>query len=290
VTATINYDKHIVNLIDELSRTGHVTHTKYKKKSVTLHHNGGVRFSHQRILSIWRTRPASAHFDVDAAGALAQFVEAHEYAWAVGNTRGNQESISIEMANISAGPHWEVADVTWQAAARLAGWLFAHVIDGRPRPTRSNFFVHKHWSATSCAGPYVDAHYGEILHAAQQAYDRFRAVATPTVTKVQRIQRALEVDDDNKWGQATDFRAITMRNASRAHAGRPVNVVKPFDVEVVQRIVDTDPDGFWGRITQAALHEWIKRFQDILGVTVTGYWNAETDTEFLAVRQAHLMS
>jgi hypothetical protein len=131
VTATINYDKHIVNLIDELSRTGHVTHTKYKKKSVTLHHNGGVRFSHQRILSIWRTRPASAHFDVDAAGAPAQFVEAHEYAWAVGNTRGNQESISIEMANISAGPHWEVADVTWQAAARLAGWLFAHVIDGR---------------------------------------------------------------------------------------------------------------------------------------------------------------
>jgi hypothetical protein len=31
-------------------------------------------------------------------------------------------------------------------------------------------------------------------------------------------------------------------------------------------------------------------FQDILGVGVTGYWNAETDTEFLAVRQAHLMS
>jgi hypothetical protein len=88
VTATINYDRHIVNLIDELSRTGHVTHTKYKKKSVTLHHNGGVRFSHQTILNIWKTRPASAHFDIDAVGDPAQYVEAHEYAWAVANTRG----------------------------------------------------------------------------------------------------------------------------------------------------------------------------------------------------------
>jgi hypothetical protein len=132
MTATINYDRPVKNLIDQLSATGHVTHTKYKKKSVTFHHNGG-RLSHEGVLSVWKTRPASAHFDSDAFGRLAQYVEVHEYAWAVANTRGNQETISIEMCNSTLGPNWEVADPTWQEAARLAGWLFVHVIGTKRR-------------------------------------------------------------------------------------------------------------------------------------------------------------
>jgi hypothetical protein len=291
VTATINYDRHIVNLIDELSRTGHVTHTKYKKKSVTLHHNGGVRFSHQTILNIWRSRPASAHFDVDAVGDPAQYVEEHEYAWAVGNTRGNQETISIEMANISGSPHWEVAEATWQGAARLAGFLFAHVIDGHPRPTRSNFFVHHHWSSTACAGPFVDSHYDEILHAAQQAYDHFHGAApAPAITSpVRDIQRALEIDDDGSWGPATDHRALIMRAAARAHAGYPHNVLSTFDVATVQRIVDVKPDSDWGPKTQAALVVWISKLQRILGVRPDGSWGPATEARFNAVRNRYLI-
>jgi len=121
VTATIAYDKPVKNLIDQLSATGHVTHTKFKKKSVTLHHNAG-RLSHEGVLKVWQTRPASAHFDVDAKGAVAQYVAVNEYAWAAGNLKGNQESIHIENANATLAPGWSVADATWQSSARLAGW------------------------------------------------------------------------------------------------------------------------------------------------------------------------
>lgn len=283
---TINYDRHITDLVDALSRTGHVTHNKYKKKSITFHHNGGLRFSHQTILNIWRTRPASAHFDVDADAKLAQYVNALEYAWAVGNTEGNVETISIEMANISVAPHWAVDEDTLRAAARLAGWLFAHVI--KARPTRNNVFVHKHWSQTSCAGPFVDANFDRLLRMTQTFY--FHFTDAPNLTKVQRIQIALEVDADNKWGAFTDSRAMTMRNASRAHAGRPSNVVRDFDVRVAQRVIDTDPDGVWGRLSQTALYAWIKSFQHILGVGVTGYWDKETDDAFLTIRKNRLIS
>jgi hypothetical protein len=295
VTATINYDRHIVNLIDELSRTGHVTHTKYKKKSVTLHHNGGVRFSHQTILNIWKTRPASAHFDIDAVGDPAQYVEAHEYAWAVGNTRGNQETISIEMANISGAPHWGVSEATWQGAARLAGFLFAHVIDGTPRPTRNNFFVHHHWYQTACAGPFVDSVFDQILHAAQQAYDHFRgsapAPATPSAptNPVRDIQRALEVDADGHWGSATDHRARLMRAAARAHAGYPSNAPSTFDVATVQRIIDVTVDSRWGPKTQAALVVWINQFQHALGVRADGSWGPATEDRFNAIRNRYLI-
>ncbi|MFB6850185.1 N-acetylmuramoyl-L-alanine amidase [Streptomyces sp. NPDC056373] len=169
-TATIPYDYPVADFIDELSATGHVTHTSYKKTSVTLHHNAG-RLSHQGVLEVWKVRPASAHFDVDAAGAVAQYVKVHEYAWAVGNTTGNQGSISIEMANATLAPNWTVGDTTWKNAARLAGWLFAEVIN--ERPSESNLFYHHHWSSTVCAGPYMDQIYAQVLAAAQVAYDHF---------------------------------------------------------------------------------------------------------------------
>lgn len=168
---TIAYDMPIKDLVAQLSATGHVTHTEYKKTSVTLHHNGG-RLSHEGVLNVWRTREASAQFDADGVGAIAQFVKVNEYAWAAGNTQGNMSSIHIEMANSTLAPSWGVAEVTWRSAARLAGWLFAKVIG--VRPNSSNFFVHSHWYSTECAGPYINSAWNQVMIWCQRAYDYFK--------------------------------------------------------------------------------------------------------------------
>lgn len=165
---TIAYDLPVKDLIAGLDATGHVTHTQHRKTHVTLHHNGG-RLSHEGVLSVWQTRPASAHFDADSSGAVAQYVRVAEYAWACGDTYGNQASISIEMCNQVLGPYWTVGEATWRSAARLAGWLFARVIG--TRPTAETLVRHKHWSSTDCAGPHIDNVYGQILALAQQTFD-----------------------------------------------------------------------------------------------------------------------
>lgn len=164
------YDKGVKDLIGGLNATGHVTHTKHVKNMVTVHHNGG-RLSHEGVLNVWKTRPASAHFDVDSAGNVAQYVEVNEYAWACGNTEGNQRSISIEMCNSATSGNWPVSETTWRSAARLAGWLFAKVI--KARPSAANLVPHHHWKATTCAGPYMDGVFGQFISVAQQAYDFF---------------------------------------------------------------------------------------------------------------------
>jgi len=228
VTAvTIAYDRTVSNLIDELSATGHVTHRSYKKKSVTLHHNAG-RLSHQGVLNVWKTRPASAHFDVDSAGAVAQYVKVNEYAWAAGNLKGNQESIHIEMANSKLSPSWEVGDVTWHNAARLAGWLFYKVIGARP--TKNNLFYHSHWSATACAGPYMDKNYDRVLKVAQDAYDMFKKASssspsssdssTPSKKTVDEVAREI-ISGRGGWGNGpTRVRNLIARgyNAKQVQA------------------------------------------------------------------------
>lgn len=171
-----HYDRPVRNMVAALNKTGHVTHTKHRKTKVTLHHNGG-RLSHDGVLNVWKTRPASAHLNVDGQATVAQFVELNEYAWSTGSTKGNQESISIEMANSATGGNWPVAIATWKEAARLAGWVFAVVIGARP--TKDNLVVHKHWKATVCAGPYIDSVMPQILQIAQQSYDFFRSGGSP---------------------------------------------------------------------------------------------------------------
>lgn len=195
----IAYDRPVKNLIAGLNATGHVTHSTHRKTHVTLHHNGGI-LSHEGVLSVWQTRPASAHFDVDAAGAVAQYVEANEYAWACGSTEGNNASISIEMCNSSGSPNWGVSETTWRSAARLAGWLFARVIGARP--TSSTLVRHKYWSSTACAGPHIDSVYGQMLAIAQQTYDQLTGAASGGGSNT-------EEDDDmrvitGEWAPGTD--------------------------------------------------------------------------------------
>jgi hypothetical protein len=176
--AVIAYDRPVADFIAGLDATGHVTHTAYRKTSVTFHHNGG-RLSLQGCLDVWKVRPASAHFQSDANGNIGQYVRVNEYAWATGTTVGNQTSISIEMADETLAPEWRVAEVTWKSAARLAGWLFYRVIGARP--TRETVHLHRDWKSTDCAGPYMVAIRERLFLEVDAAYNAF-ANNTPTPT------------------------------------------------------------------------------------------------------------
>lgn len=260
MTAVINYDHSVKNLIDELSATGHVTHTAYKKDMVTIHHNAG-RLSHEGVLNVWKVRPASAHFDVDAAGQVAQYVKVNEYAWATGNTEGNRRSISIEMANSAIGGDWPVSPTTWKSAARLAGWLFAKVIGHRP--SSANLVFHKHWYSTSCAGPYMDKQYAELLKLTIEAYEYFSASTTApkpsqpdSSGKKSNTQIAREVWQ-GKWGNMPErarrlkaagynpdvIQALVNRGVGKSSAATTSTVSSRKPLTVIAKEVI---DGKWG--------------------------------------------
>ena len=259
MTATIAYDRPVKNLIDELSKTGHVTHRSDKKTIVTIHHNAG-RLTHEGCLAVWKVRPASAHFDVDRKGAVAQYVKTNEYAWATGNGEGNRKSISIEMANSEVGGQWPVAEVTWKSAARLAGWLFAKKIGHRP--TKDTLVYHHHWRQTACAGPYMDKVYKQVLAAAQKAYDYFAgATAAPKpspakpVARKSNTQIAAEVWA-GKWGSGADrarrlkaagynpdaIQTLVNKGVGRSGSSAPNPSKRKSNTEVAREVIA----GKWG--------------------------------------------
>lgn len=245
----ISYDLPVKDFIAGLNATGHVghsgypTHAKFKKTSVTIHHNGG-NLTLEGVLQTWVARPASAHFDVDANGNVGQYVEADEYAWAVGDVAGNESTISIEQADATFAPNWEVGEATWKGASRLAGWLFANVVG--ERPSSSNMFPHQHWSSTDCPGPYVMRIFPQMIAEAQSWYDHFKGTSpspsptptpTPAPAKKTIAQIALEVID-GKWGNGPD----------RVHR----LTVAGYDPVAVQAQVNKDLGGSSSSPTSAA--------------------------------------
>lgn len=294
MTSTIKYDRPVANYIDKITATGHVTNTAYKKTSVTFHHNGG-RLSLDGIYQVWRQRRASAHFQVDGKGNVGQYVAVPMYAWAVGNTEGNKRTISIEQANLTTSPKWEVAEDTWKAAARLAAWLHWKVLGVRPVKGKT-LFRHHDWAGanTECAGPFIDAMWNELCAEVVRQYDAFTkggnnqpnngggGTKLSTVAKVRNLQTALEVTSDGKWGQFTDDRAQRMRAAAMkmTYAGR-----FQFDVKDVQRVLDVTPDGVVGPNTTSAMKAWVAGVQkNVLQVSSDGVWGPDTDKAFYALR------
>lgn len=248
---TIDYDKPVEDLIAALSATGHVTHTSYKKTSVTLHHNGGVNVSHAQILATWKSRPASAHFDVDAQGSVAQYVKVDEYAWAVGSTSGNQSTISIEQTNSTGAPTWDVSETTWKAAARLAAWLFVHVIGAAP--SSSNLFPHQHWSATDCPGPYIMKNFPLILAEVQTQYALLKGVLPPvpnppTSSATKSVAELAKEVLAGQWGndpqrtqslRAAGYDPVAVQAQVNADLAKPNPSLLPLQV-IAQKVIHGD--------------------------------------------------
>lgn len=268
--ATIPYDRPVKNFIAGLNATGHVTHRSYKKTSVTLHHNGG-NLSLEEILEVWKTREASAHFQSDDVGALGQYVNEYEYAWAVGNMVGNQTSISIEMANSTRGPKWLVNDATWMSAARLAGWLHANRLDGQPRPTSHTLLPHHYWKATDCFGPYMDSIYPKVLLATQKYYDMFKGKVAPaidTVIDARALRRADEAkgfNPDDVW-----FHDCQQFMAWAAHP--KINVITVGQRDYFTHVVTVKKDwAYMARMMDTTIRLVERKF----GLPVDGYFGAD---------------
>lgn len=273
---TIDYDEPVQNLIAGLNATGHVTHGPYRKTMVTIHHNGGI-FTAQQVLNIWKTRPASAHFDVERDGSVTQFANCYDYTWACADRHGNETSISIEMSNATTAPDWLVNIDTWRSAARLTGWLHANILHGTPRPTRSTVVPHHHWAATACAGPYMDSVWGEFIDACQAAYDAFTGGKTPPEhhkpkpPKKHKKKGDDEIEVDGYFGPATTRLAQKIAGSAvdGVISGQPITIKEGAQVAVTLETCWPTID--YDRSRHPAGSALIMAYQHAAGVKADGY-------------------
>lgn len=134
--------------------------------------------------SIWRNRPASAHYGVDG-DYVRQFVWDRDAAYSLANSPANHKSINIEHANSTRGPSWKVSEETMETGARLVAHLHVLYKLGRPKSDAEGktgtMRQHDAFYATACPGPWLGgSQWNRYVGMAQAEYERIQSTPTPT--------------------------------------------------------------------------------------------------------------
>ena len=115
-----------------------------KVNKIVVHYNAGD-LSIDGCYSVWQTREASAHYQVESGGRIGQLVWDSDTAWHASNWDANCTSIGIEHANKADGT---ITEACLDAGAHLVAALCKHFGLGRPQ-WLVNVFPHKYFAATS---------------------------------------------------------------------------------------------------------------------------------------------
>lgn len=137
-----------------------------KVNKVIVHYNAG-NLTVEGCYSVWQTRAASAHYQVESSGRIGQLVWDKDTAWHAGNWNANISSIGIEHANQSDGT---ITESCLDNGAHLVAAICKSYGLGRPQ-WLVNVFPHKYFSATSCPGQIYGSQKDAYIKRAQQWYD-----------------------------------------------------------------------------------------------------------------------
>lgn len=137
---------------------------------VIIHYNAG-NLTVEGCYSVWQSREASAHYQVESSGRIGQLVWDSDTAWHAGNWDANCTSIGIEHANNTDGT---ITDACLDAGAHLVAAICKKYNLGRPTWGK-NLFGHSDFSATACPGPSLKvggAQHDAYVAKAQAYYDQ----------------------------------------------------------------------------------------------------------------------
>lgn len=135
-------------------------------RGVVLHHNAG-NLSVDGCWSVWQTREASAHYQVQSDGLIGQLVWDNDIAWHAGNANGY--TIGIEHADISTNP-WLISDACLDNGAHLVAAICKYYKLGRPTYGK-NVWFHSDFMSTSCPASIAGSQKDEYLSRAGAWYD-----------------------------------------------------------------------------------------------------------------------
>ena len=156
---------------------------------VGIHYNAGD-LTVGGCYSVWQTREASAHYQVESGGTIGQLVHDWDTAWALGDFDKNQRSINIEHAN---KPDGTVTEACLDSGAHLTAAICKNYGLGRPEWGK-NVIPHKAIMATACPGELYGSQKQAYIERAQYWYDKMTGGSPAEPSVPSSPSGGLEVD------------------------------------------------------------------------------------------------
>lgn len=269
---------------------------------VVIHYNDGD-LTTEGCYSVWQTREASAHYQVESSGRIGQLVWDKDTAWHASNFKANQKSIGIEHANQGSS----MTNACIENGAHLCAAICKYYKLGRPTWLK-NVFPHCYFASTDCPGPLRDGtgYHDRYMKRAQAWYDAMSTDSKPSDDSsssdsksssnlgdtrytgplmVTEWQSQLGTDTDSKISnQSTYIRSKVLVNVeSKCFDGNKTGKDGSSLVKALQHFLNDemgaglDVDGLFGHDTTKWLQKWLNSELG-LNLDVDGYYGSATSS------------
>lgn len=178
------------NLVSYVFWVKNFTHMDNKKNTkVTIHHQAGAA-SPERLAQMFNgDRQASAQYGISNDGVISQMVKESDRAWTSSSSWNDGQAITIEVANSTGAPTWEISQKAWDALIALCADICTRngIVPTYDGTKNASFTEHMMFAATACPGPYIHARMKEIV---RQVREKMTGITPPqpktnTLYKVQ---------------------------------------------------------------------------------------------------------
>ncbi len=219
-----------------------------KISKITIHHAAGVNATLKGMGNIFSkpSRQASSNYGIDSQGNIALYVDEDYRAWTSSSKENDNVAVTIEVANSTGAPNWEVSAKAYAALIDLCVDIckrngikaLEYTGDKTGNLTRHNMFA-----ATACPGPYLQGKFSEIA------------------TKVNAQLGAVVAPQPNVL--------------TKGDKGTKVKALQENLIKLGYNLGGYGADGDFGSATQAA----VKKFQKNHGLQQDGIVGAQTLAE-----------
>lgn len=272
-----------------------------KVNKVIVHYNAG-NLTVEGCYSVWQSRAASAHYQVEDGGRIGQLVWDSDTAWHAGNWAANCSSIGIEHANRSDGT---ISEACLDNGAHLVAAICKYYGLGRPEWLK-NVFPHKYFAATSCPGQIYGSQKDAYIQRAQQWYDNMvngaaapsGGASTPAPAPAPAPTPSIDLGDKRYWGpKYTKEMQRQLGTEQDGIVSRQPSVNKKYlmnadtaswqftsnykggsaMVKALQRKVGAGVDGWMGKETVTKMQQWLEaRGYSVGSYGCNGYMGQDT--------------
>lgn len=189
-----------------------------KISEITMHHTAAAKVSAARIGQEFQKsyRESSSNYGIGYEGEIALYVDESNTSYANSNWDANCRAVTIECANSTGSPNWEISDATMQSLIKLVADIairnnLGTLVRGK------NFTWHQMYAQTACPGPYL---LGKIDYIIEEA----NKIINPLVITAIPAKKVELVRDTNLWDLTfTDINKA--KSVKSLKAGTLVDVV-----------------------------------------------------------------
>lgn len=139
---------------------------KYDISRITPHHAAGV-LSLENLLGIFvpTSRQASCNYAIGSDGRIGLCVDEENRAWASSSSDNDNRSITVEIANSTGAPSWEISKQAEDKFIELCVNICKRYgkrgvfYEGKLVADRDGWLqitLHKWFTSTACPGPYIE--------------------------------------------------------------------------------------------------------------------------------------